>query len=86
MKPFRITPPPKMPKKAERIMGGPKIKTYCPSLTRAQMYTPGIGLRLGMEKMSSVPPAPPVSATVFTTPDGLTVFTTPDESTVFSLT
>lgn len=81
MKPFRITPPPKMPKKAERIMGGPKIKTYCPSLTRAQMYTPGIGLRLGMERRPAPPPS--VQATVYLQPDGATVYLRPDGLTAY---
>lgn len=81
MKPFRITPPPKMPKKAERIMGGPKIKNYCPSLTRAQMYTPGIGLRLGMERIPT--PTPVTQATVYLRPDGATVYLRPDGLTAY---
>lgn len=61
-------------------MGGPKIKTYCPSLTRAQMYTPGIGLRLGMERIQS---APPTTDVVYLAPDGAAVFLAPDGASVY---
>lgn len=57
-------------------------------MTLCQRYTPGLGLRLGMEYMAAGnpnPPEPPITTDmVFTAPDGLTVFTTPDDTTVFT--
>ena len=39
--------------RSRSIPAGPALKRTTPSLTRAQMYRPQIGLNLGMEKKSS---------------------------------
>lgn len=71
-----------MPKNADRIMGGPQPRTYCPaSLTLAQRLTPGIGLRMGMERSRT--PTPALQATVYLQPDGATVYVQPDGLTAY---
>ena len=39
--------------RSRSIPAGPALKRTAPSLTRAQMYRPQIGLKLGMERKSS---------------------------------
>ena len=41
--------------RSRSIPAGPALKHAVRSLTRAQMYRPQIGLRLGMEKKVSAP-------------------------------
>ena len=41
--------------RSRSIPAGPALKHTVRSLTRAQMYRPQIGLRLGMEKKVSAP-------------------------------
>ena len=41
--------------RSRAIPAGPALKRTTPSLTRAQMYRPQIGLKLGMEKRSAAP-------------------------------
>ena len=41
--------------RSRSIPAGPALKHTTPSLTRAQMYRPQIGFKLGMEKKLSAP-------------------------------
>lgn len=50
---YAVTPMPKAPAAPlfgkMGVMAGPQLRDTRPALTKAQQYTPGIGLGLGME-------------------------------------
>lgn len=50
-------------------------------MTLCQRFTPGLGLRLGMERSSSVPTGP---LTVYLAPDGQSVYLAPDGLNVYA--